>query len=437
MLKQACLLLAIPLVVLANGCATIENVAGEDDLKIQDGYIYRGDKSFTVQAVHVPGLFEKGASLEFMVPAMARIAEAGGNAIALDLSDFSEDGRSLDPVSITTVATYAERAKDQRMVLVVRVLGDAEDTAFRKNALETAARMLKGQGMALYWIDGPDAAALAARFKKLAPRLILAAPENGDVQTVTDPNQAGNNSLMLVAGTLPLDPWGDTHYVVPDSEETYARLEAAYTNETERKPWTPDNSMLSEDERNAGFVSLFNGRDLDNWWHYYHGKESFRVSQEGYIECYQAGAGGLVTRDRYENFILRLEYKLNEADANSGIHLWVPRAARQSKNGFEFQIMGDSALKEPHATSTGAIYDVLPALAVATRPEGEWNELEIMLEGSHLKATLNGIVVQDLDMDEIEELRYRLRRGFIDLQDHDDYAAFRNIRIKVLEPANE
>ena len=136
MLKQACLLLAIPLVVLANGCATIENVAGKDDLKIQDGYIYRGDKSFTVQAVHVPGLFEKGSGLEFMVPAMARIAEVGGNAIALDLTGFNDDGSALDPVSVNTVAVYAERAKDQRMVLVVRVLGDADNAAFRKNALE-------------------------------------------------------------------------------------------------------------------------------------------------------------------------------------------------------------------------------------------------------------------------------------------------------------
>ncbi len=436
MVKYGCLLFSILPILLMNGCATLQETADKDDLKIQAGQIYRGDKAFTVQAVHVPGLFEKGAGLEFMVPAMARIAEAGGNAIALDLSGFSEDGRSLNPDSVNTVSVYAERAKDQRMVLVVRVLGDAADAGFRDNAVETAARALKGEGLALYWIDGPDAAALAARFKDLAPSLVVASPQNGDIQTVADPNLAGNNGLVLLTGVLPLDPWGETHFVLPGSDETYARLEEAYTNETERRPWTPDNSLLSEEERNAGYVSLFNGRDLDNWWHFYHGKESFRVSKEGYIECYQAGAGGLVTRDRYDSFILRLEYKLNDAGANSGIHLWVPRAARQSKIGFEFQLMGDSDLTEPHATSTGAVYDVVPALTVATRPEGEWNELEIMLQGSHLRATLNGTVVQDLNFDEVEELRYRLRRGFIGLQDHDDYVVFRNIRIKKLEPAN-
>lgn len=435
--KLSCLILMALSCCLLGACASLPTPPGKDDLKILDSQIYRSDKSFTVQAVHVPGLLEKGAGLEFMLPAMARIAEVGGNAICLDLTGFSPDGKSLDPAAVTTVATYAERAKDQRMVLVVRVVDESGDATFRQNAVETAARALGGQRMALFWIDGPDAAALAARFKELAPNPLLAAPENGDVRVVSDPAQAGDNGLLLLNGALPLDPWGKTNYVMPGADETYAKLEEAYTNPVERAPWTPDNSMLSEEERNEGFISLFNGKDLNNWWRFYHGQESFRVSPEGFIENYQAGAGGLVTRDRYENFILRLEYKLNAPDTNSGIHLWVPRAARQSKIGFEFQIMGDSALKEPHATSTGAIYDVLPALTVATRPEGEWNELEIILQGSHLKATLNGVVVQDVNMDEIEELRYRLRRGFIDLQDHDDYAAFRNVRIKVLEPGNE
>ena len=88
-------------------------------------------------------------------------------------------------------------------------------------------------------------------------------------------------------------------------------------------------------------------------------------------------------------------------------------------------------MTEPHKT-VPALYDVLPAIKVAARPEGEWNEVEIMLTGPYLKATLNGVLVQDVNFDEHEELRYRLRRGFIDLQDHDSYVLFRNVRIKEL-----
>ena len=199
-----------------------------------------------------------------------------------------------------------------------------------------------------------------------------------------------------------------------------------------RTAWSPDNSLLSEEEREEGFVSLFNGRDLDNWWSYKHGEESFRINEEGYIEWYQGGAGAIMTRERYDNFVLRLEYKIPDMDANSGVFLRAPRAARQSRIGFEFQIMGDSHLTEPENQSTAAVYDVLPALTVAVRPEGEWNKVEIMLDGPRYRATLNGILVQDVNFDEIEEMRYRLRRGFIGLQDHGDYVVFRNIRIKQL-----
>jgi len=78
------------------------------------------------------------------------------------------------------------------------------------------------------------------------------------------------------------------------------------------------------------------------------------------------------------------------------------------------------------------VYDVLPPKLNAAKPAGEWNTLEIMFTGPMLKATLNGKIVQDVNFDEHEELKYRLRRGFIGLQDHAHYVAFRNIRIKKL-----
>jgi len=99
--------------------------------------------------------------------------------------------------------------------------------------------------------------------------------------------------------------------------------------------------------------------------------------------------------------------------------------------GFEFQMMGDHG-EAPHKNGTGAVYDVLAPAVNAARPVGEWNELEIYLNGPHYRATLNGEVIQDVNFDEHEELRYRLREGFISLQDHGDRVSFRNIRVKRL-----
>ena len=419
--------------ILFTSCVTTPTkVVVKDGFRVVNERLYRNDDCFTLNAVYEPDLCAKGAALEFMVPAMAHVAEVGGNTIAFDLCGFEDDGKKLAKTSVDTIATYARRAKDQRMAVVVRVLGDGDCDYCRRNAVVTAAKALKHVTLAVYWIDGPDAGKLAARFKKEAPHLVVAAPKNGDLILTTSSEEAGKSGQYFLVDALPRDPRGNVNYVLTGTPETYKLLDDTYMTEVEKAAWTPDNSMLSEEERKDGFVSLFNGRDLKNWWPFKYGKESFRVSEDGCIECYQSGAEAIMTNKRYDNFILRLEYKFKDKDANSGIHLRAPRATRQSKIGFEFQLMGDSHLTEPNKHSTGAVYDVLPAISVAARPEGEWNEVEIMLDGPHLKATLNGVLVEDVNFDEVEELRYRLRRGFIDLQDHDNFVQFRNVRVKEL-----
>ncbi len=82
--------------------------------------------------------------------------------------------------------------------------------------------------------------------------------------------------------------------------------------------------------------------------------------------------------------------------------------------------------------TTGSIYVQVPPLVNAGKPAGEWNTLEITCNGPQVKAVLNGQTVQDTNLDQNEELRDRLREGFIGLQDHGTPVAFRNIRIKKL-----
>ena len=74
----------------------------------------------------------------------------------------------------------------------------------------------------------------------------------------------------------------------------------------------------------------------------------------------------------------------------------------------------------------------MPPKVNAAKPAGEWNELEVTCDGPKVKIVLNDIVVQDLSFDDNDELRYRLRKGFIGLTDHNGYVAFRNIRLKRL-----
>lgn len=428
--KLFVMMMCVAALLAAPGCATAITY-GKDDFKIVSGVLKRGDKDFSIKAFQVPDLGACEGKVSLMAPALARIAEVGGNVVCFDLAGFSEDGKSLDPKAVETVTTLATRAKDQRMGVMVRILGVHTNADFCKNAVNTAAEALNQQGMAIYYFDGPDAAKYAKEFSKRAPGRVIAAPKNGDIEVVSAPPASPPDHPVLLLGAFPEKKVKNVHFLLEGKEENYAALDVAFANPLEKAPWTPDNSLVSEAEQKDGFFSLFDGKTFNGWWIWGNDPNGFRVSPEGWIEWVKSGGEAVYTRDRYDNFILRLEFKLKAEGSNSGIFLRAPREARQSKIGMEFQIMGDHG-KVPDKQTTGAVYDLIPPKVNAAKPAGEWNTLEIMFNGPMLKATLNGKVVQELNFDENEELKYRLRRGFIGLQDHAHYVAFRNIRIKKL-----
>ena len=71
-------------------------------------------------------------------------------------------------------------------------------------------------------------------------------------------------------------------------------------------------------------------------------------------------------------------------------------------------------------------------MARPAHKEGLWNTIEVTCDGPKVKVLINDVVVQDISFDDTEELKYRLRKGFICLTDHNCYVAFRNLRIKEL-----
>ncbi len=420
--------IASSVLALSGGCATAMIKYGKDDIRFVRGVLRKGDKNFTVRAVQVPGVVAAGPELD--LPMLARIADPGGNTVAFDLTGFSADGKELDPKAVETVLAYAQRCKDQHMAPLVRVLGAVEDPAARRHAVVTAAKAFRGEGRAVYWIDGPDAGALAKLFKKTARNLTVAAPENGDMATVDAPPDPGPAKQALLVGQTPPVGRGDVHFVVPQSDGAYAAIDNALRDPSELEPWTPDNSAVSEAERAEGFIALFDGKTTNGWFSREPGKTSFEA-RDGCLEWVRGGSGAFMTHDRYDNFILRFDWKIKQG-GNSGVWVRAPRGGRSSKIGFEFQIMGDSDIAEPTDTSTGSIYEVVPPKAKAAKPEGEWNSVELVLDGQHYKATLNGVVVQDMNLDEDPVMKTRLHKGFICVTDHGNWVAYRNIRLKKL-----
>ncbi len=419
----------LAVVTLSSGCVSQSVPIGKDDLRMGRLGLRKGDKDFTIHAVTVPGLCETGPKLN--LPALGRIGESGGNTVCIELSGVSTDGKSLDPKSVETVTAYAQRCKDQNMTVVIRVLAKvADEPAVREKAVVTVAKALRKEGRAAYWIDGPKAAALAKKFKKTSPNLLVAAPANGDMATVDAVPPKGEGLRKLVIGTMPDDGRREVNFVLPADDAAYARMDKSFTDPVELAPWTPDNSALSEQERNEGFIALFDGKTLNGWFSRTPGVQSF-APKNGCLEWVRGGAGAIMTRDRYDNFVLRLDWKI-KAGGNSGVWCRAPRDSRASKIGFEFQIMGDSDIKKPTDTSTGSIYEVVAPKCIANKKEGEWNSMEIVLDGPHYKATLNGKVVQDLDFSKHDVMKDRLKKGFICLTDHGNWVSYRNIRLKKL-----
>ena len=183
-----------------------------------------------------------------------------------------------------------------------------------------------------------------------------------------------------------------------------------------------------------GFQWLCNFKDLTGWqyssrWYEIDTNDFF--VDDGVFHTRGAADHYLMTDRMYENFILRLEYKIGKG-SNSGIFIWAPIPGRPSRTGFEIQLLDDCG-KEPNKGGSGALYQIAAPRVNAQKPAGEWNEVEIKCDNPHLTVILNGQTVQDLNLDDYPATQGKRRRGYIGLQDHSHRVAFRNVRIQVLE----
>lgn len=402
----------------------------DDAFKLKSGQLLRETNPYLLRAADVAG-FASITSRDELDRIYVRLSDVGFNTICMDLPGLSADGSKMDAQVLKSLSLTFEEAVDRRMASIVRVFGAnaPSDPAWRKKAIKTVAEVFKDELRPAYLIDGPDAAELTALLKKGAPDLLVIS-ETGDLKSMTTPGDAAvAPTSMLIGAIPPAETIAVQHFLLPDTPEMMAALDAALANPAESAPWTPDNTVLSEAERNDGFVSLFDGKTLDGWWFIGKNKNGFAVT-DGCIEWKAIGGGALYSRERYDNFILRFEWKIGK-NGNSGVYIRAPRTNRQSWTGMEIQAQGDHG-KRIDVHSTASIYSVIAPKEDATNPEGEWNVEEITADGSHIKVVLNGKTVQDVNLDDVPELRNRLRKGFIGLQDHGRYVAFRNIRVKKL-----
>lgn len=187
------------------------------------------------------------------------------------------------------------------------------------------------------------------------------------------------------------------------------------------------------------YVNLFNGKNLDGWQG---NKQSYKVLN-GVIEVDPKGGGSggnLYTDKEYDNFIFEFEFKLTPG-ANNGLGIHAPLEGDAAYFGKELQILDNTADKYANLKTYqyhGSVYGVIPAKRGYLKPVGEWNEQIVAVKDSHIKITLNGVVIVDGDylvaskngtIDGKDHPGLQRSKGHIGFLGHGDVLYFRNIKI--------
>jgi len=223
------------------------------------------------------------------------------------------------------------------------------------------------------------------------------------------------------------------------------------TSDTSAMNTNPDSPAATTDQ----WVSLFDGNSTSGWHAYGKSTPGSAWKVDGgtlhlAVPRQEKDGGDIVTNDEYENFHLKLEWKI-APKGNSGVIFLVKEDTAQYKNtyntGPEMQVLDNNGHADAKINKhrAGDLYDLIASSSEPVKPAGEWNQVEIILNKGKLEFFMNGtnVVTTTLWDDNWNKMVAgskfkdmpgfaKFRSGKIALQDHGDEVWYRNITIKKL-----
>jgi hypothetical protein len=190
---------------------------------------------------------------------------------------------------------------------------------------------------------------------------------------------------------------------------------------------------------------LYNGKDLTGWQQV--GPGEF-VVENGLLKT--SGGMGMILypAEKFSNVIIRVVYMVKDNDCNSGVFIRIPEKPADEwaavNTGYEVQIDNGTRHVGGEYHCTGVLYSLTKALAHPQKQAGEWNTMEITLDGQKTIVYVNGEKVTDFtEGDPVQpktrdfepERGPRPESGYIGLQNHDALSTvfFKEVAVKKLK----
>ena len=179
---------------------------------------------------------------------------------------------------------------------------------------------------------------------------------------------------------------------------------------------------LSTQEKQAGFVSMFNGEDFSGW-RFTGDKLPDEVSnwkvEDGVIRLSGGGNPHLVTQREYSNFEMRFEWRAMREKYNGGFFIRTPKNA--GKNQINLAKGGEGNFIGGRINGAKAV----PNLQNAAE---QWNQWRVVVDGDKVSFSCNGKLAW-------EATGLKTEKGFIGLQAEGAPLEFRKLRIRVFDLA--
>ncbi|HEY4618966.1 MAG TPA: DUF1080 domain-containing protein [Flavobacterium sp.] len=226
----------------------------------------------------------------------------------------------------------------------------------------------------------------------------------------------------------------------------------------QKKTFANDTNLLTEKQKKEGWQLLFDGVSTIGWhtfnktilgsaWKVDGGTLHLDSSKK---EGWQTANGGDIVYDKiFENFDFKIEWKISKG-GNSGIMFYVQEGKQYEypwQTGIECQVADNQNNEDGKIDKcrAGDLYDLVSCNKDVAKPEGVWNQLEIISKNGKLRVFLNDVKVISttiwdrnwkglIDATKFKEMPGfgTFRTGKIALQDHGAAVWYRNIMIKKL-----